>query len=142
MYENLSSKAELWAYWISSFQESGLSCKEWCQQNEIPLATFGYWNRKLQTESSMIGSSSEPVFARLPSEQELCSEECTGKAPVTICLSEDIRIEIGPDCLDRLVTALLQALKDHAWFFWKHYPLPGMRMHRPKKELHRFSCHH
>lgn len=114
MYENLSSKAELWAYRISSFQESGLSRKEWCQQNEIPLSTFGYWNRKLQTESSMIGSSSEPVFARLPSEQELCSGERTGKAPVTICLSEDIRIKIGPDCPDRLVTALLRALKDHA----------------------------
>jgi len=114
MHENLSSKADLWAYRISSFQESGLSRKEWCLQNEIPLSTFGYWSRKLQTESSMTGSNSEPVFARLPSEQELCSGEHTGKAPVTICFSEDIRIEIGPDCPDRLVTALIRALKDHA----------------------------
>ncbi len=114
MHENLSSKADLWADRISSFQESGLSRKEWCQRNEIPLSTFSYWNRKLQTESLVMESSSDPVFARLPSEQELCSGDHSGKAPVIIRLSEDIRIEIGPDCPDRLMAALLRALKDHA----------------------------
>lgn len=114
MNETLNSKADLWADRISSFHESGLPRKEWCQQNEIPLSTFNYWSRKLQFESSAIENSNEPVFARLPSEQELCSGERIEKAPVTIRLSEDIRIEIGPDCPDRLVTALLQALQDHA----------------------------
>lgn len=114
MHENLSSKADLWADRISSFQESGLSRKVWCQQNEIPLSTFSYWNRKFQTEFPVIGSSSEPVFARLPSEQELCSGERTEKAPVTIHLSEDIRIEVWPDCPDRLMAALLQAIKVYA----------------------------
>lgn len=114
MNEILSSKADLWSDRINSFQESGLSRKEWCQQNEIPLSTFSYWNRKLQTGSPVTESSSEPVFARLPSEQELCSGEHIGKASVTIRLSEDIRIEISPDCPDRLVAALLRALKDHA----------------------------
>ncbi|XCP83458.1 hypothetical protein ABXS75_10180 [Roseburia hominis] len=42
MHENLTSKADLWAGWISSFQESGLSRNEWCQQNEIPLSTVSY----------------------------------------------------------------------------------------------------
>lgn len=114
MNEILRSKAELWVDRISSFQESGLSRKEWCQQNKIPLSTFSYWNRKLQSESAVIEENNDPVFARLPSEQELCSGEHIGKAPVTIRLSEDIRIEIGPDCPDRLVAALFRALKDHA----------------------------
>ncbi len=105
MHENLSSKADLWADRISSFQESGLSRKEWCQQNEIPLSTFSYWSRKLQPKSPVAESSDEPVSARLPSEQELCSGGRTGKTPVTTCLPEDIRIEIGPECPDMLVTA-------------------------------------
>lgn len=114
MNETLNSKADLWADRISSFHESGLSRKEWCQQNKIPVSTFSYWSRKFQSESPVIENSNEPVFARLPSEQELCSGERIGKPPVTIRLSEDIRIEIGPDCPDRLVAALLRALQDHA----------------------------
>ena len=45
--DNATSKADLWADRIHAFQESGLSRKEWCQQNGIPQSTLGYWIRKL-----------------------------------------------------------------------------------------------
>ena len=56
-----------------------------------------------------------PVFAKLPSEHELhFSTAGTGTPPVMICLPENIRIEVAADCPARLLTALLQALKNYA----------------------------
>ena len=92
--DNAVSKADLWADRFHAFQESGLSRKEWCQQNGIPQSTLGYWIRKLQSEASETESASDP--------------------PVMICLPENIRIEVAADCPARLLTALLQALKNYA----------------------------
>ena len=45
------SKSE-WQELIDEQAASGLSQKAFCGQRGIPLATFGYWRRKLQAESS------------------------------------------------------------------------------------------
>ena len=75
----------------------------------------GYWIRKLQSEAAETESASDPVFAKLPSEHELhFSTADTGKPPVMLCLPENIRIEAAADCPARLLTALLQALKNYA----------------------------
>ena len=114
MNDNVISKADLWAERIHAFQESGLSRKDWCQQNEIPSSTLGYWIRKIQSEAPGTEPVSDPVFAKLPSEQELKFNSGTGNHSVTILLPENIRIEIGTDCPARLLTTLLQALKNYA----------------------------
>ena len=114
MNDNIISKADLWADRIHAFQESGLSRKDWCQQNEIPQSTLGYWIQKIQGKSAEPKSVSNPVFAKLPSEQELKFNAPEGTSPVTILLPENIRIEVGADCPARLMTALLQALKNYA----------------------------
>ena len=44
------SKSE-WQRLIDEQAASGLSQKAFCGQRGIPLATFGYWKRKLQAES-------------------------------------------------------------------------------------------
>ena len=93
MNNNVISKADLWADRIHAFQESGLSRKDWCQQNEIPPSTLGYWIRKIQSESPGTEPASDPVFAKLPSEQELQFNSGTGNHSVTILLPENIRIE-------------------------------------------------
>lgn len=46
--EHAALKADLWAERIRAFQESGLSRKDWCQQNEIPQSTLSYWIRKIR----------------------------------------------------------------------------------------------
>ena len=112
--ENAASKAALWADRIHAFRESGLSRKDWCQQNEIPQSTLGYWIRKIQSEIIETEGISDPVFARLPMEQELVVPIHTGTPPVTILLPENIRIEIGADCPARLLTTLWQSLKNYA----------------------------
>ena len=112
--DNVISKADLWADRIHAFQESGLSRKDWCQQNEIPQSTLGYWIRKIQSGTTGTESFSDPVFAKLPSEQELQFNAPAGNHSITIFLPGNIRIEVGADCPARLMTALLQALKNYA----------------------------
>ena len=112
--ENVTSKAMLWADRIHAFRESGLSRKDWCQKNGILQSTFGYWIRRLQSKDTETEGVSDPVFARLPIEQELEVPISTGIPPVAILLPQKIRIEVGPDCPARLMAALLQALKGHA----------------------------
>lgn len=115
MNDNTTSKAGLWADRVLTFQESGLSRKEWCMQNQIPQSTLSYWIRKLQSEATETACAFDPMFAKLPSEQELhFSAADTGKPPVVICLPENIRIEVDADCPAGLIASLLQALKDHA----------------------------
>ena len=108
------SKAALWADRIHTFQESGLSRKDWCRQNEVSQSTLSYWIRKIQGKATQAESRSDPVFAKLPSEQELRYDAVAGNSPVTILLPENIRIEVDADCPARLMAALLQALKGYA----------------------------
>lgn len=114
MNNNTIAKENLWADRIKDFQDSGLSRKKWCQIHEISLSTFSYWIRKLQTESAETETCNDPVFAKLPSGQEIRSGALSDHAPVTIFLPESIRIEIGPCCPKVLMTSLLQALKGYA----------------------------
>lgn len=114
MNDNVISKADLWAGRIHAFQESGLSRKDWCQQNAIPQSTLGYWIRKIQLEAPETEPASDPVFAKLPTEQELPFNSPAGSSPITILLPENIRIEVGADCPSGLMAALLQALKTYA----------------------------
>ena len=114
MDDNKLSKTDLCTDRLHDFQGSGLSRKDWCQQNEIPQSTLGYWIRKIQSGTTGTEHVFEPVFAKLPSEQELQLNVPTGSHSVTILLSENIRIEIGADCPARLLTALLQSLKSYA----------------------------
>ena len=111
---NKISKTDLWADRVHSFQESGLSRKDWCQQNEIPQSTLGYWIRKIQSEAPGTEPASDPVFAKLPTEQELQFNSPAGTSSITILLPENIRIEVGADCPSGLMAALLQALKSYA----------------------------
>ena len=112
--EHAALKADLWAERIRAFQESGLSRKDWCQQHEIPPSTLSYWIRKIQSEDTETEDAPDPIFARLPMEQELVVPIHTGTPPVTILLPENIRIEVGAECPARLINALLQALKGYA----------------------------
>lgn len=90
--ENVASKTALWADRIHAFQGSGLSRKDWCQQNGIPQSTLSYWIRKIQSEDVETEGVSGLVFARLPMEQELDVPIHTGTPPVTILLPENIRM--------------------------------------------------
>ena len=79
-----------------------------------PQSTLGYWIRKSQSEALKTECTADLVFAKLPTEQELQFHSPAGSSSITILLPENIRIEVGADCLSRLIAALLQALKNYA----------------------------
>ena len=114
MDDNKISKSDLWADRVHAFQESGLSRKDWCQQNEIPQSTLSYWIRKIRAADTGTECFAEPVFAKLPSEQDLQVNAIAGNPPVAILFPDNIRIEVAADCPARLITALLQVLKNYA----------------------------
>ncbi|EOS35182.1 hypothetical protein C808_04961 [Lachnospiraceae bacterium M18-1] len=45
MNETNLTKEDFWMKRIQDFQKSGLSRKEWCQENQVPLSTFSYCDR-------------------------------------------------------------------------------------------------
>lgn len=62
-------KLVLWTERLKAFQASGQTCKEWCQEHQIPVSTMTYWNRKLRAMEN--SSQPELIFAKMPTEQEL-----------------------------------------------------------------------
>ena len=54
---NTILKTDLWAERIHAFQESGLSRKDWHQQNEVPQSTLSYWIRKFQSKTTQAAST-------------------------------------------------------------------------------------
>ena len=114
MDENELTKTELWKKRIQDFHKSGLSRKEWCQEHQISLSTLSYWIRKQAKEPVGPEQESEPVFARLPFEQEIHSGRLSGPAPVSIHLPGRVWIEIGWECPGELLASLIHTLKAYA----------------------------
>lgn len=49
----MQSKREQWAAYVAAWQSSGCSQAQWCREQELTLASFGYWRRKLRAEASI-----------------------------------------------------------------------------------------
>ena len=114
MNETNLTKEDFWMKRIQDFQKSGLSRKEWCQENQVPLSTFSYWIRKQMQKPSELDQGMEPVFARLPSELEVSSQPLSEYPPITIHLPESIRIEVRTGCPCELMASLIHTLKNYA----------------------------
>ena len=49
MEQNLTlSRSAMWRERLAELSASGMTQKEWCKQNQIPMTTLRYWKRKLQ----------------------------------------------------------------------------------------------
>lgn len=57
MNETNLTKEDFWMKRIQDFQKSGLSRKEWCQENQVPLSVdFQLLDQKTNAEAFRIGS--------------------------------------------------------------------------------------
>jgi len=81
------SKQEM-ADMISSWQQSGQSKKEFCEEHRIKAHTFQYWYQKYQAEQ--LGSQAESAFIRLSP-----SEEYPQRYLYTISYPNGVRLQIG-----------------------------------------------
>jgi hypothetical protein len=62
-----STKQSFWQHHMDGWHQSGLSQQRYCQRNDLALATFGYWRRKLRE-----GCTEKPRFYPL-----IVSEHCS-----------------------------------------------------------------
>lgn len=77
------SRQELWQSRIFAYRSSGLTAKDWCEKNQVSLSALRYWITKTNRSGEKDEpASSETVFAKLPSEEEIA--KVMGNAPVTI----------------------------------------------------------
>jgi hypothetical protein len=58
---------------ISSWKQSGLSQKAWCEQNQIRYYIFHYWYKRYRNEQS---ESSHPAFIPLNVKPPLSDTSC------------------------------------------------------------------
>lgn len=114
MIKDETTKAKLWADRIKDFNESGLSRKVWCQEHQLSISALGYWLRKISSDGTGSEPSADPVFARLPSEQEISSHYSHKQAPVTIFLADRIQIEVAENCPPELMVSLFSTIKSYA----------------------------
>ena len=107
-------KLVLWTERLKAFQASGQTCKEWCQEHQIPVSTMTYCNRKLRAMEN--SSQPELIFAKMPTEKEISKNETLNisPSPVRIFITNAIRIEVMPECPPEFFRVLIQGLKDHA----------------------------
>lgn len=104
------NKRAYWRQHIEGWRQSGLSQQDYCQSNDIALATFGYWRRKLKkSEADKPRFYPLIVSAQAPSE----TTACTTHSSLRLVLDGNrFAIEIGeqfsPPVLQRLVTTLEQ----------------------------------
>ena len=69
MYMLKEEKYRLWEERIQEFRSSGQTCKAWCREQQIPVATMNYWLRKQKSDEILSGA--ETLFAKLPTEEDL-----------------------------------------------------------------------
>ena len=106
-------KRRLWEERIQEFHSSGQTCKAWCREQQIPVATMNYWLRKQKSDEILSGA--ETLFAKLPTEEELVRKDFSDiLLPMRIFITECIRIEISPQCPVELLQTLVRTLKEHA----------------------------
>ena len=71
---------------ISSWKQSGLSQKAWCEQNQVRYYVFHYWYKRYRDELS---DSGEPAFIPLTVKPSSSSATC---ANIEVVLADGKRI--------------------------------------------------
>jgi len=97
-----SEKATHWKSLIEQHQQSGLSIKAFCCQQQINLNTFHYWRKKFSASNR---SKEQPIFVPLNHH----ANELIGEASIT--LSERVQLRVP---IQTLGTVLSQ-LKREGW---------------------------
>ncbi len=112
---DIANKQQLWQSRIEECQNSSMSAKQWCRENQISYSTYSYWTRKLRSaaDPGQEVIPEAPVFAQLPSEQDILDVPQRTQAPVSMFLGT-VRIEISSACPQNLLQALVEVLNRYA----------------------------
>lgn len=101
-----------WAKLMEARQDSGLSIKVWCQQNNLPESQYYYYLRKLRLtacESLPAESRDGSQFALVPNHARVSNLAVKGSSNIKITLSNAV-IEIGEGADEAQVKNTLEVL--------------------------------
>lgn len=99
---------------IDQYRASGMTAKDWCIANELSVSSLRYWITKFNKSEQLPeqeAESSDILFARLPSEQEIMEKEMIPPIKVSFC---GIKIDINPGCSKSMMSDLIGALRHNA----------------------------
>lgn len=98
-----------WALMVQEQSRSGLSIRDWCEQNSISTKTFYY--RRKQIRSELLQAAS-PVFAELvpPEENNISSSD--GFRPQLTISVKDTVIGIDQGTPQQLLMSVLEAVRN------------------------------
>ena len=101
-----------WAKLIEARQDSGLSIKEWCRQNNLPESRYYYYLKKLRLsacEALPAERRSESQFALVPNHARVSNPIVTSRSNIRITLSNAV-VEIGQGADEAQVRFTLEVL--------------------------------
>lgn len=101
-----------WARLIEDRQDSGLSIKEWCRQNNLPESRYYYYLKKLRLaacENLTPEGRNDPHFALVPNHARVSNPAITKSGNIKITLSNAV-VEIGEGANEAQVRSTLEVL--------------------------------
>ena len=101
-----------WSKLIEARQDSGLSIKEWCRQNNLPESRYYYYLKKLRLAACEILPSErrdDSQFALVPNHARVSSRAATRSSNIKIILSNSV-VEIGEGADEAQVKFTLEVL--------------------------------
>jgi hypothetical protein len=101
-----------WAKLIETRQDSGLSIKAWCQQNNLPESRYYYYLKKLRLAAcgSLPAESRDgSQFALVPNHARVSNPIVTSRSNIRITLSNAV-VEIGEGADEAQVKFTLEVL--------------------------------
>ena len=108
------TKRELWRVRIDQYRSSGMTAKDWCISKDLSVSSLRYWITKFNKSEQFPeqeAESSDILFARLPSEEEIMEKEMFPPIRVSFC---GIKIDIHPGCSKSMMSDLIGALRHNA----------------------------
>ncbi len=76
----MEQKEKLWAARIDEWKRSGLSQRQYCKENHLAIATFGWWRKRLKTQEGGYA----PGFIEIPRSRTLVTENTTTSVHIVI----------------------------------------------------------
>lgn len=101
-----------WAKLIEARQDSGLTIKEWCRQNNLPESRYYYYLKKLRLaacENLPAESQDGSHFALVPNHARVSNPVVKGRSNIKITLSNAV-VEIGEGAEEAQVKYTLEVL--------------------------------
>lgn len=101
-----------WAKLIEARQESGLSIKQWCLQNNLPESRYYYYLKKLRfaaCEAHSAGEQDGMQFALVPKHPRIGSSVTSAASNIKITLPNAV-MEIGEGASESQIRFTLEVL--------------------------------